>query len=163
MAIRSTTRTDVNRSAILAQLGANGPASRAELARVLAVSPALMTQLVKDLIADGLVVELEQAPSNGGRPARMLGLAASSSRAIGVKVVADHVAFVEVGIDGRVLRSASEPFDASSSTYLTELVDRMRHFISGGTGATLLGVGVGVPGSVDQPASVRPRRPPASL
>jgi predicted NBD/HSP70 family sugar kinase len=153
MAIRSTTRTDVNRSAILAQLGANGPASRAELARVLAVSPALMTQLVKDLIADGLVVELEQAPSNGGRPARMLGLAASSSRAIGVKVVADHVAFVEVGIDGRVLRSASEPFDASSSTYLTELVDRMRHFISGGTGATLLGVGVGVPGSVDQPAS----------
>jgi predicted NBD/HSP70 family sugar kinase len=52
-----------------------------------------------------------------------------------------------------VLRSASEPFDASSSTYLTELVDRMRHFISGGTGATLLGVGVGVPGSVDQPAS----------
>ncbi|HET8778710.1 MAG TPA: ROK family protein [Agromyces sp.] len=153
MAIRSTTRTDLNRSAILAQLGANGPASRAELARVLAVSPALMTQLVKDLIADGLVVELEQAPSNGGRPARMLGLAASSSRAIGVKVVADHVAFVEVGIDGRVLRSASEPFDASSSTYLAELVDRIRHFISGGTGSTLLGVGVGVPGSVDLPAN----------
>lgn len=153
MAIRSTTRTDVNRSAVLAQLGANGPASRADLARVLAVSPALMTQLVKDLIADGLVVELEQAPSNGGRPARMLGLAASSSRAIGVKVVADHIAFVEVGIDGRVLRSASEPFDAASSTYLTELVERIRHFISGGTGATLLGIGVGVPGSVDQPAS----------
>lgn len=153
MAIRSSTRTDVNRSAILAQLGANGPASRAELARVLGVSPALMTQLVKDLLADGLLVELEQAPSNGGRPARMLGLAASSSRAIGVKVVADHVAFVEVGIDGRVLRSASEPFDAASSTYLTELVERIRHFISGGTGATLLGVGVGVPGSVDLPGS----------
>ncbi len=71
-----------------------------------------MTQLIKDLLADGLIVELEQAPSNGGRPARMLGLAASAGRAIGVKVVADHVAFVEVGIDGRVLRSASEPFDA---------------------------------------------------
>jgi predicted NBD/HSP70 family sugar kinase len=153
MANRSTTRTDVNRSAVLAQLGANGPASRADLARVLSVSPALMTQLVKDLLADGLVVELEQAPSNGGRPARMLGLAASSSRAIGVKVVADHVAFVEVGIDGRVLRSASEPFDASSSTYLTELVDRIRHFISGATGSTLLGIGVGVPGSVDRPAN----------
>lgn len=153
MANRSTTRTDVNRSAILAQLGANGPASRADLARVLGVSPALMTQLVKDLLADGLVVELEQAPSNGGRPARMLGLAASSSRAIGVKVVADHVAFVEVGIDGRVLRSASKPFDASSSTYLAELVDRIRHFISGGTGSTLLGIGVGVPGSVDRPAN----------
>ncbi|PWC05359.1 ROK family transcriptional regulator [Agromyces badenianii] len=153
MAIRTTTRTDVNRSAILAHLGASGPASRADLARVLAVSPALMTQLVKDLLADGLVIELEQAPSSGGRPARMLGLATSSGRAVGVKVVADHVAFVEVGIDGRVLRSASEPFDATSSTYFTELVERIRHFVSGGTDATLLGLGVGVPGSVDLPGN----------
>ena len=98
MAIRPTNhRTDVNRSAILAHLGAHGPASRADLARALDVSPALMTQLTKDLLADGLLVELEQAPSQGGRPARMLGLVASAGRAIGVKVVADHVAFVEVG------------------------------------------------------------------
>jgi predicted ArsR family transcriptional regulator len=94
MAIRPTSRTDVNRSAILAQLGANGPASRADLARTLSLSPALMTQLVKDLIGEGLLVELEQAPSNGGRPARMLGLATSAGRAIGVNVVAVHVALV---------------------------------------------------------------------
>ena len=149
MAIRPTSRTDVNRSAILAQLGANGPASRADLARTLSLSPALMTQLVKDLIGEGLLVELEQAPSNGGRPARMLGLATSAGRAIGVKVVADHVAFVEVGIDGRVLRSASEPFDAFSSTFISDLVARIRQFIAGGGDVTLLGLGVGVPGSVD--------------
>lgn len=153
MAHRTSPRTDVTRSAILAQLGANGPASRADLARSLSVSPALVTQLTKDLLADGLIAELEQAPSSGGRPARMLGLVASAGRAIGVKVVADHVAFVEVGIDGRVLRSASEPFDAMASTYLTELVDRIRHFLDGGGGAPLLGIGVGVPGSVDQPGS----------
>jgi predicted NBD/HSP70 family sugar kinase len=153
MANRPTPRTDVTRSAILAQLGANGPASRAGLARSLGVSPALMTQLTRDLLADGLIVELAQAPSNGGRPARMLGLATSAGRAIGVKVVADHVAFVEVSIDGRVLRSASEPFDVTSSMFLAELVDRIQHFIAGGGDATLLGVGVGVPGSVDQPGS----------
>lgn len=153
MAHRTSPRTDVTRSAILAQLGANGPASRADLARALSVSPALVTQLTKDLLADGLIAELEQAPSSGGRPARMLGLVASAGRAVGVKVVADHVAFVEVGIDGRVLRSASEPFDAMASTYLTELVERIRHFLDGGGGAPLLGVGVGVPGSVDQPGS----------
>jgi len=45
----------------------------------------------------------------GGRDAIMKAL-----DAVGVKVVADHVAFVEVGIGGEVLRSASEPFDASS-------------------------------------------------
>ncbi|GAA2034611.1 ROK family transcriptional regulator [Agromyces tropicus] len=153
MAIHSTTRTDVNRSAILARLGADGPASRAELARVLSLSPALITQLVKDLLADGLLVELEQAPSNGGRPARMLGLATSAGRAIGVKVVADHVAFVEVGVDGRVVRSASEPFDATASTFIAELVERIRGFVAAGDGATVLGLGVGVPGSVDRPGS----------
>lgn len=149
MAIRSTARTDVNRSAILAHLGASGPASRADLARVLGVSPALMTQLIKDLLADGLLIELEHSPSQGGRPARMLGLLASGGRAIGVKVVADHVAFVEVGIDGSVVRSASEPFDAWATTMLADLTALLERFIAGGGGTRLLGVGVGVPGSVD--------------
>ncbi len=153
MAIRPAARTDVNRSAILAHLGASGPASRADLARVLAVSPALMTQLTKDLIADGLLVELEHSPSQGGRPARMLGLVTSAGRAIGVKVAPDHVAFVEVGIAGAVLRSASEPFDAAALTMLTDLSVLLKRFISGGGQEPLLGVGVGVPGSVDRQGS----------
>ena len=153
MATRSTGRTDVNRSAILAHLGAQGPASRADLARTLNVSPALMTQLTRDLLAEGLLQELEHSPSQGGRPARMLGLVSSAGRAIGVKVVADHVAFVEVGIDGTVQRSASEPFDASASTVLTDLTVLLRRFIAGGSDIPLLGVGVGVPGSVDNQGS----------
>ncbi len=153
MVVRPAARSDVNRSAILAQLGAHGPASRADLARVLSLSPALMTQLTKDLLADGLLQELEQAPSHGGRPARMLGIVSNAGHAIGVKVVADHIAFVEVGIDGAVLRSASEPFDASSSTFLAELTLLLRRFILGGSSTPVLGVGVGVPGSVDNQGS----------
>ena len=150
MTIRPQARTDVNRSAILAHLGAQGPASRADLARALNVSPALMTQLTKDLINDGLLRELEHSPSQGGRPARMLGLVSNAGHAIGAKVVADHVAFVEVGIDGSVIRSASEQFDASASTLLTDLVILLRRFIAGGSDVPLLGIGVGVPGSVDR-------------
>lgn len=148
--IKPTARADVNRSAILAHLGAQGPASRADLARLLGLSPASLTQLTKDLLADGLIVELDHSPSQGGRPARMLGLAASDARAIGVKVVADHVAFVEVGIDGSVQRSASEPFDASASTFLADLTTLLSRFITGGGRTRLLGIGVGVPGSVDR-------------
>lgn len=149
MALRPTARTDVNRSAILAHLGAHGPASRAQLARALSLSPALMTQLTKDLLAEGLIRELAHQPSQGGRPARMLGLVSSAGRAVGVKIADDHVAVVEVGIDGTVLRTASEPFDPAASTMLAELVDRLRRFIAGGSEAPLLGVGVGVPGDVD--------------
>ena len=140
MAIRPSARADVNRSAILAHLGAQGPASRADLARQLGLSPASLTQLAKDLLAEGLIVELDHSPSQGGRPARMLGLAASDARAIGVKVVADHVAFVEVGIDGAVVRSASEPFDAAASTYLADLAGLLARFIAGGASTRLLGL-----------------------
>ncbi len=153
MAIRPNARTDVNRSAILAHLGAQGPTSRADLARALNVSPALMTQLTKDLLSDGLLAELEHSPSQGGRPARMLGLVATAGRAIGVKIAPDHVAFVEVGIAGAVLRSASEPFDAAASTMLSDVTELLRRFIAGGGSTPLLGIGVGVPGSVDRQGS----------
>lgn len=147
MAQRGT--PDLNRSAILAYLGAQGPASRADLARFLGVSPALVTQLTRELIADGLLNELENSPSQGGRPARMLGVVSNAGRAIGVKLAADHTAFVEVGIDGVVLRSASEPFDASSPLMIGDLTSLLRRFIEGGGNAPILGIGVGVPGSVD--------------
>jgi predicted NBD/HSP70 family sugar kinase len=150
MAIRSGDRADVNRTAVLAHLGAHGPASRADLARALRVSPALMTQLIKDLLADGLLVELSHSPSQGGRPARMIGLVSTAGRAIGVKVAEDHLAFVEVGIDGKVGRSASAPFLASAPTVLADLTALLKDFIADGADTRLLGVGVGVPGSVDR-------------
>jgi len=94
---------DVTRTAVLALIGAQGPVSRAELARSLKVSAALVTQLTRQLIADNLLEELDSVPSQGGRPARLLGLTSSASNAIGVKVAADHVALVEVQIDGDVV------------------------------------------------------------
>src|SRR5690606_15488318 len=103
----SSARTDVTRSAVLAHIGGHGPTSRADLARELRVSPALITQHTRQLISDGLLQELAHSPSQGGRPARLLGLVADAGRAIGVKVVTDHVALVEVGIDGSVIRSAT--------------------------------------------------------
>ncbi|WP_223694032.1 ROK family transcriptional regulator [Leifsonia poae] len=151
MALTSTSRTDVNRTAILAHLGGQGPASRADLARMLGVSPALVTQLTRDLLAEGLIEELEHSTTqSGGRPARMLGVVSRTARAIGVKVVADHVAFVEVGIDGEVLRSATEPFDALSPLATSALIELARGFIEAGDGARLLGIGVGIPGTVDE-------------
>ena len=153
MATRSSGKTDVSRSAVLAQLGAQ-QASRADLARALQVSPALITQLVKDLIADGLVKELEHSPSQGGRPARILGLVTTAGRSVGLKIAPDHLAFVDVGLDGAVIRSAQEPFDASSATLLDDLGRSVRSFIDGGSSnLPVLGIGVAIPGTVDSQGS----------
>ena len=145
-------RGDLVPSAILGLLGTRGPTSRADVARALDVSPATVTQLTKDLISRGLVAELNHAPSQGGRPGRLLGLVRAAGGAIGAKVTADHVAIVDVDLDGTVRRSTSQPFDPDAPNAL----DALGHILRAATAehsGHLLGIGVGIPGSVDSQAS----------
>ena len=144
----SSARTDTNRAAILAHIGAHGATSRADLARGLGLSPALITKLTRDLLEDGLLTELEHSPSRGGRPALLLGLTAGSFGAIGVKVAPDHLTLVEVSLGGAVTRTATEQFDASHTMALAHLTATVSTFCSHSTHANLLGVGVGLPGNV---------------
>jgi predicted NBD/HSP70 family sugar kinase len=80
----------------------------------------------------------------------MLGLVSTAARAIGAKVAADHVAVVEVSIDGVVTRASSTPFDPSSTMAIPELAGVLRSFVDAGTDAAVLGIGVAIPGTVDQ-------------
>ncbi|WP_415855293.1 ROK family protein [Sinomonas sp. G460-2] len=146
---RSGGGADVTRAAMLAHLGTTGGASRADLARALGLSPALVSQTVKQLMAEGLVHELEASTSSGGRPGRLLGLASTALRSVGLKVAHDHVALVETELDGSVVRAATLAFNAASVTFLSDLVGLVRSFIEDGDDEPILGIGVGVPGSVD--------------
>nr|WP_238356585.1 ROK family transcriptional regulator [Kribbella italica] len=133
-------------------LGTQGPTSRAEIARALGLSPATVTQVTKDLIARGLVEELESVPSKGGRPARLLGLVADAGVALGAKVTADHVAVVTVELDGTVRSSSEHEYDPTADDAITRLGQVLAQEIAA-LDDRLLGVGVGVPGSVDAQAS----------
>ncbi|MGW1339664.1 ROK family protein [Kribbella sp. NPDC002412] len=145
-------RGDLVPSGIVALLGTRGPTSRTDIARSLGLSPATVTQVTKDLIARGVVEELESVPSNGGRPARLLGLVSQAGVAIGAKVTADHVAVVTVELDGTVRATRSHPYDPSSSEAIPQL-GRILAASVADLDDRLLGVGVGVPGSVDSQAS----------
>ncbi len=144
----STPRGDVVRAAVLGLLGTRGPSSRADIGRALGVSPATVTQTTKELIVRELVVELESVPSQGGRPARLLGLADAATGAIGAKVTADHVRVVSVGLDGTVRTSTSVALDAFRPRALDGLTDILAEAVASHEGP-LLGIGVGLPGAVD--------------
>jgi len=152
MSGRPAERGELVRSAILGLLGTRGSTSRADIARVLEVSPATVTQVTKDLVARGLVRELEQVPSRGGRPARLLGLVRSAGGALGAKVTADHVAVVDVELDGTVRSSTSHPFDPDAPTAIDQLADILGEAMDDRGGQRLLGIGVGIPGSVNSQA-----------
>ena len=145
-------RGDLVPSGVLGLLGTQGPTSRAEIARALGLSPATVTQVTKDLIARGLVEELESVPSKGGRPARLLGLVADAGVALGAKVTADHVAMVTVELDGTVRSSTEHAYDPAADDAIARLGQILAKEVAG-LDDRLLGVGVGVPGSVDSQAS----------
>lgn len=145
-------RGDLVPAGIVGLLGTRGPTSRVDISRELGLSPATVTQVTKDLIARGLVEQLESVPSNGGRPARLLGLVQQAGVALGAKVTADHIAIVTVELDGSVRSSTSQPFDPTTPDAAHALGRILAAEVDGLT-ERLLGVGVGVPGSVDTQAS----------
>ncbi|HWM34204.1 MAG TPA: ROK family transcriptional regulator [Pseudolysinimonas sp.] len=143
-------RSDVTRSAVLAHIAANGPMSRADIARALSLSSAMASIVTKQLIDEGLLLELDDVvPGQRGRPARLLGLSATAGHAVGVKLGRDHVTLVEVAIDSPLaVRFASEPLDPASAGYMQELVAIISRFVAS-SASRLLGIGIGVPGTVD--------------
>ncbi|WP_432936653.1 ROK family protein [Kribbella sp. CA-253562] len=145
-------RGDLVPSGVVGLLGTQGPTSRAEIARALGLSPATVTQVTKDLIARGLVEELESVPSTGGRPARLIGLVTDAGVALGAKVTADHVAVVTVELDGTVRSSSSHDYDPAADDAIARLGQILAKEIAE-LDDRLLGVGVGVPGAVDSQAS----------
>lgn len=144
---------DLTRIAILSMLGRSGPSSRADIARDLGINAVTVTQMTKLLIQDGLVEELNQAPSTGGRPGQLLGIVAGAGRALGVKLTRNQVVIDDVRIDGTVLDTYSESFDAFAPEAPNRLASLLRPFVQRRSDVPLLGVGVAVPGIVDSPDS----------
>ncbi len=142
---------DLNRSAVLALIGDAGPIARVEIARRLALSPATVTEVTRQLVEEGLVRVVDQAPSNGGRPPLLLGLVAEAAHALGVKIAPDHLAIVRVNLDGEILSRSDRSFDATDSTAIEDLAICLGQLVQGAEGQQrkLLGIGLGVPGIVD--------------
>ncbi|MEU6082733.1 ROK family protein [Streptomyces sp. NPDC047108] len=75
-----------NRALLLRHLYFEGPLSRQELGPVTGLSSGSVSNVVGELVADGLVEEAGSAASDGGRPRTLLRVAPGSGRLVGVDV-----------------------------------------------------------------------------
>ncbi|MHA6765507.1 ROK family transcriptional regulator [Streptacidiphilus sp. PAMC 29251] len=80
-----------NRSLLLRHLYFHGRCSRQELSSATGLSSASVSNVVAELIEDGLVVEAGAVESEGGRPRILLEIDASRFQVIGVDVGETHV------------------------------------------------------------------------
>jgi predicted NBD/HSP70 family sugar kinase len=136
-----------NRAAVLRAIAQRSPIARNAIAVLLGLSTATVTSITRELIDVGVVREVEQAPSRGGRPAVLLGLVGHAASAIGVKVAPDHLVAVRLDLDGQMIDELSGPFSPSADPS-AELGEILRPFVADAPSGITLGVGVGVPGIV---------------
>ncbi|MFK0161257.1 ROK family protein [Rhizobium sp. NPDC090279] len=111
----------LNELTILTMLRIQGQASRIEIARHLAVTPATVTRLVNNLIERGLVQDVElpnpgrQANREPGRPATNVALNADGAFFFGVEVGVGMLRFALLNLAAAVVEASEMPFNGRMS------------------------------------------------
>lgn len=130
--------------------------SQMELSQQLALSWPTILQNVKELVELGLVQEVGQYESTGGRKAKAYAPVRDARLAIGLDLTGNHVSVVLVDLSGQVVRyqRKSRPFSLDDA-YLQGLGELVQSVMGDEfAGETLLGVGISLPGIVDSEAGL---------
>ncbi|MFF4957790.1 ROK family transcriptional regulator [Streptomyces sp. NPDC001222] len=142
-----------NRAEVLRRLYFDGPMSRFELGPVTGLSSGSISNVVAELVADGLVEEAGSVDSDGGRPRTLLRVAPASGHMIGVDVGETRVRVELFDLALTELARTDRPLE--HQRYDVEVVvghirDGIAEVLAAADIAPerLLGVGIGVPGIV---------------
>ena len=145
---RPNTIRDINRQIVLNYVRERGPISRAEIAQETALQRSTVSLIVDELKSGGLIEEVS-GESTGGRPPTLLSLRTADAVAIGVDLGTRRTIVATSDLAGRVLEQEEFPTDPDARKTISRVIERARRFI-GKNGETIEGVGVSLPGLVDQ-------------
>jgi len=140
---------------VLRTLFRDGPLSRADLARATHVTRVTASDLVSELLDEGLVEELGTRPEQGvGKPATLVGIVADSRSILSLDLSDDEQFRAGlVDLAGKVVARVAAPRDQRSGPEALELLTRLAATLVERADRPLLGIGIGTPGVVD-PAGV---------
>ena len=149
--IESTLLRRINERRLLEVIQQHGPSSRAALTRVSGLTAPTVSKAVDSLLKRGLVEELDPVVPALGRPGRLVRMAAETAAVLGVVIDATTCSVVATGLDGRVTEERTRRF-STPTTYarLLDLLARECRSLLEATTATPLGIGVSVPGLVNE-------------
>jgi predicted NBD/HSP70 family sugar kinase len=146
-----------NRATLLATLFFDGPLSRLELARLTGLSPATVSNVTGELVDERLVVEAGLADSDGGRPRVLLRVNPGYGHVVGVDVGEASVKAELFDLAMRRLSTVDEPVFGpwtDPGAIAAQVGSALRHLIgeAGIEERSVLGIGIGVPGTVQRNA-----------
>lgn len=152
----------INRSIILNCIKTKEPISRAVLAEITQLSPATVTSIISDLIAEELVLETEAGVSRGGRRPIMLTLNPMGGLVIGVKLMENQAVAALTDLNCNVLQKASiQITNGQVDAVVSSLVALVNDLVTRASikKKQLLGIGVGLAGVVDSKRGILRQSP----
>src|SRR4051794_14624328 len=143
----------VNRHKILELAYFNVPISRLELSQLSGLSPATVTNVITDLLAEGIVNELGSQESQGGRPRTILNINPAFGYFIGIEVGETHIHVELLDLKLTKLGEAHHilaPEDNQPAAVVERIVSSVKILLAdtGVAHEKILGVGIGFPGIV---------------
>jgi predicted NBD/HSP70 family sugar kinase len=150
-----------NRENVVKALQTLGVASRADIARWTGLSRSTVSSIVAELVDEGLVVDRQEADreaAGSGRPPALIALDPSAGYALGIDFGKRHLAVAVADLSHELLAEQrvemADDYEAGEGmARAAELVDRLLGDL-GADRARVLGVGMGIPGPVQNTGMV---------
>ncbi len=146
-----------NHERVVELLRTRGPLTRAEIARLLDVSRATVSNVVGALYRDGLIVESAgpepPGPPKQGRPGTLLTLNPAAGAVVGIDFGHTHIRVIVADLAHTVLAEQLRPLDrdhdARDSLRIAATLARDTLAAAGVKPGKVIGVGAGLPGPVN--------------
>ena len=151
---------EINRNLVLNLIKSRGPISRTDIARLSSLSLATVSGITADFIASGLVHELGEGESTGGRRPVLLRLNYRAGFVVGVKLMEQAITSALTDLDDSVLNHRVTPLTTAAGTdpanVLRAIIQAVENTIAEAKvdRPRVLGIGIGMAGVVDGEAGI---------
>lgn len=138
-----------NRRVVLEVIRLHGHLGRTAIARHARLTPQAVANIVDELLAEGLLIEVGRLRSGRGQPPIQFAVNPDGPLTAGVEVAADHMVTVLVDLAGGLRGQAISPLERADPGHIPDRIDKEIRALRASLGAEasrLLGIGVVMPG-----------------
>jgi predicted NBD/HSP70 family sugar kinase len=138
-----------NTNLVLKTIYQNGDASRADVARITGLTRTTVSDIVAELIEDGLLEETGVGESAGGKPPILLNLREDGRQMVCLDFSGPVFQGALVNLRGKISQRESLGRDGQGGDPALQLVYRLAQHLIDCAEAPVIGIGAGVPGLCD--------------
>jgi predicted NBD/HSP70 family sugar kinase len=136
---------DINRQIVLNYVREREPISRATIARETALQRSTISEIVEELTGEGLVEEIGEGESTGGRRPTLLRLRTVGAIAIGVNITPTYTTIASSNLAGVVGQKEAFPTAPAPEHTVNRIIEIIRKLSAQ---SSIEGIGISIPGLV---------------